>query len=59
MLDTLLAFARDSIFSLLALLAIALFIYIGAKLIMARGNQEEFKKAMQMFLYTIIGLFIV
>jgi hypothetical protein len=59
MIDTLLAFARDSIFSLLALLAIGMFIFIGARLVMARGNQEEFKKAMQMFLYTVIWLFIV
>jgi|GEM_PF-1343934 len=54
MIDTLLAFVRDSIFSLLALLAIGMFIFIGARLFMARGNQEEFKKAMNMFLYTII-----
>lgn len=59
MIDTLLEFTRDSIFSLLALIAIGMFIFIGSKLIVARGNQEEFKKAMMMFLYTIIGLFIV
>ena len=59
MIDTLLAFVRDSVFWLLALIAIGMFIFIGAKLITARWDQEQFKKSMMMFLYTIIGIFIV
>jgi len=59
MIDTLLNFVRDSVFWLLALVAIAMFLFVGAKLITARWDQEQFKKAMMMFLYTIIGIFIV
>lgn len=59
MIDVLLNFVRNSVFWLLALIAIAMFIFVGAKLITARWDQEQFKKAMMMFLYTIIWLFIV
>lgn len=52
-------YARDSIFALLALIAIWVFLFIGAKLVIARGNPEEFKKALNMFIYAIVGLFVV
>ncbi len=52
-------YIKESIFGLLALIAIIAFIFIGAKLVMARWNPEEFKKAMLHFVYAIVGLAIV
>jgi len=59
LLDSLLEFVKDSIFRLMALLAIGMFIYIGWRLLMARGNAEEFKKALNSFIYAAIGIFVV
>jgi len=59
MLDNLFAYVRNSLFSLLMLIAIAVFVYIGFKLITARGNPEEFKKALNTFIYAVVGIFIV
>lgn len=58
-LDYVLGFSRDVIFALLALIAIGMFLFIGARLVMARGNPEEFKKAMLSFVYAAIGIFVV
>lgn len=58
-LDNVLAYVRDSIFGLLALIAIGVFLYIGFKLITARWNPEEFKKALNTLIYAVIGLFVV
>lgn len=58
-LDRILDFARDSIFSLLMLVAIGVFIFIGARLVIARWNPEEFKKALQSFVYAVVGIFVV
>jgi len=54
-----LKYIRDSIFDLLALIAIAVFIFIGARLVIARWNPEEFKKAIMQFIYAIVWLAIV
>lgn len=59
LLDALLNFARDGIFALMAVIAIAMFLFIGGRLVMARGNPEQFKKAMMSFAYAAIGIFIV
>ena len=59
LLDYVLWFARDSIFALMAVIAIGMFLYIWARLIMARGNPEEFKKTLQSFIYAAIGIFLV
>ena len=59
LLDALLDFARDGIFALMAVVAIGMFLFIGWKLLMARGNAEEFKKALMSFIYTAIGIFVV
>lgn len=58
-LDRILDFARDSIFRLLMLIAIAVFLFIGARLVIARWNPEEFKKALQSFVYAVVGIFVV
>ena len=52
-------YVRSSIFWLLPLIAIAVFLYVGFKLIVARWNPEEFKKAWKTFIYAVIGIFVV
>ena len=59
LLDNILLWIKDSVFALMALIAIAVFLRIGGRLIVARGNPEEFKKALMQFLYAVIGIFIV
>jgi len=34
-------------------------VVLGFKLITARGNPEEFKKALNTFIYAVVGIFIV
>lgn len=58
-LDAVLRYVRDSIFGLMALIAIGVFLYIGFKLISARWNPEEFKKALNTLIYAVIGIFVV
>lgn len=52
-------YIKESIFWLLALVAITVFIFIWARLVMARWNPEEFKKALMNFVYAIVWLAIV
>lgn len=59
LLDSTLVWVRDSIFALMAVIAIGVFLFIGGKLVIARGNPEEFQKALMMFIYAAIGIFIV
>lgn len=59
LLDYMLAYARDTIFALLALIAIGMFLYIGGRLVVARGNPEEFSKALKSFVYAGVGIFVV
>lgn len=58
-LDAVLAFARDSLFTLLVLIAIGMFLFIGGRLVVARGNPEEFKKAMKSLVYAVVGIIVV
>ena len=58
-LDTIFIFAKDSIFSLLMLLAVWMFLFMWARLAFARGNAEEFKKAMQSLIYAVVWLAVV
>lgn len=59
LLDAVLLYIKDSIFALMALIAIAVFLYIGWRLILARWNPEEHKKAWMTFIYAVVGIFIV
>ncbi len=52
-------FVKDSIFGLLALITVGLFIYIGWKLVKADWNPEELKKAFKHLVNIVIGLFII
>jgi len=38
----------------MALLAIGMFLFIGGRLVVARWNPEEFKKALQSFIYAAV-----
>jgi len=58
-LDAILAFIRDSVFAVLVIIAIGMFLFIGARLVVARWNPEEFKKALQSFIYAAIGILVV
>ena len=59
LLNSILNFINESIFSLLAVIAIWAFIYIGFLLIKADWNPEELKKAFMSLIHVIIGIFIV
>jgi len=58
-MDYIFSFARDSIFALMAVVAIGMFLFIWGRLVVARWNPEEFKKAMMSFVYAAIGIFVV
>ncbi len=48
--------AQFWLFAFVGVIAVAYIIYLGAKLIWAPGNAEEFSAAMKSLLYIIIGL---
>lgn len=50
---------KTIIFSLLALIAVAVFIYLWFKLTSAQWKPDEFKKAMLGFVYAVIWLAII
>ncbi|QFR38661.1 hypothetical protein A9Q91_00305 [Candidatus Gracilibacteria bacterium 28_42_T64] len=58
-LDNIFAGAKDSIFGLMMILSIGVFLFLGVRLVVARGNPEEFKKAMMSMVYAVAGLFVV
>lgn len=58
-LTEVLVFVKDFLFSILAIVSIAVFVYFWFKLVVARWNEEEFKKALMGFLYAIVWLAII
>lgn len=58
-IDAILLFVKDSIFWLLGLISIGMFLYVGFKLIKAEWNPEEMKWAFVTLTYVIVWLFIV
>ncbi|MDD4151014.1 MAG: hypothetical protein PHR68_00135 [Candidatus Gracilibacteria bacterium] len=50
---------KNIILGLLAIIAVAIFIYLGFKLVKAEGKPDEFKKVMLGFVYAVIGLSII
>lgn len=52
-------YVKSIFIGLLPIAVIATFIFIWARLFIARGNPEEFKAAMLHFVYVVIGIFIV
>jgi hypothetical protein len=58
-IDGTLWFVRDTIFDFLLLIAVGVFLYLWGRLIIARWNPEEFKKALLWLVQAWIGLFVV
>lgn len=58
-LGSIFVWVKDSLSSLIMLIAVAVFLYIWAKLAIARWNPEEFKKAMLQLIYAVIWIFVV
>lgn len=59
LLDWIILFFRNSIFNLLALIAIWVFLYIWARLVVARWNPEELKKTWTSLIYAVIWIVVV
>ena len=58
-LKDILEFFRDSIFGVLAIISVGIFIYIGFMLLKAEWNPDEMKKAFVTLIHVVVGLFIV
>jgi hypothetical protein len=52
-------YVKNFLFSILWLVAVWVFLYFWFKLITAKWNEEEFKKALMWFVYAIIWLAII
>lgn len=57
--ENLFDYVKTTIFDLLALIVIWTFLYIWYKIIISRGNPEEFKKAWMMLIYAVLWLLFV
>lgn len=58
-IESLFTFTKDSIFGLLALISITVFIFIWARLVMAKWSPEDFKKAILQLVYAIVWLALI
>jgi len=58
-IDAILMFIRDTMFGLLLLITVWVFLFLGGRLLIARWNPEEFKKALIGLVYAGVWLFIV
>lgn len=58
-LDGLAEYIKESIFGIMVLIIIWMFLFIGFRLIIARGQPEEFGKAMKSLVYVIVWIFVV
>lgn len=54
-----LSWFKSEIFSLVTILTVAVFIYIGIKFATSKWNPEEFKKAWLQFIYAILWVFFI
>jgi len=58
-LDGIADYIKDTIFGILVIIVIGMFLYIGFKLIIARWQAEEFSKAMKSLVYVVVWLFVI
>lgn len=58
-LSLLLWWIKNWLTNIIILIAVWVFLFIGARLAIARWNPEEFKKAMMQMVYAIVWIFIV
>ncbi|MCD5385224.1 pilin [Candidatus Gracilibacteria bacterium] len=59
MLTDLIIWFKNSLTGLMQLIAVGAFLFVGIRIAVARGNPEEFKKALKHMIYVIVGIFIV
>jgi len=57
--DGLFTFAKDTIFSLLWVVVVGVFIFMWIRLLIARWKPEEFKATLQHIVYAVVWLFII
>lgn len=50
---------QNLLFSVMAIVTVGVFVYLGFKLVSARGNEEEFKKAWVALAYAVVGLALI
>ncbi|MDD2870571.1 MAG: hypothetical protein PHS49_01150 [Candidatus Gracilibacteria bacterium] len=58
-LDSIFIWVKDSLTGLLFVAAVGVFLFIGIRVVMARGNPEEFKKSITQLIYAIVGIFLI
>ena len=58
-INDILTYAKNTIFDLLALIVIWVFLYIWYKIVISRWNPEEFKKAFMMLIYAVLWMLFV
>lgn len=51
--------AQNVLFAVMAIVTVAVFVFLGFKLVSARGNEEEFKKAWVSLSYAVVGLALI
>lgn len=51
--------AQNLMFSVMAIVTVGVFVFLGVKLVIARGNEEEFKKAWVALSYAVAGLALI
>lgn len=59
LLDNVILFFKDSIFNLLYLIVVSAFIYIWAKLVMARWKPDQFKKIWIHIIHIVVWIFVI
>jgi len=57
--DNFLGTIQNYLFTLVGIVAIAMFIYTGFKLFTARGDEKEYSQAWKAFAYTVVGLVVI
>jgi len=58
-IEELFKYTKNTIFEVLALIVIWVFLYIWYKIVISRWNPEEFKKAFMMLIYTVLWMLFI
>jgi hypothetical protein len=57
--DSIFAWIRDAMETLLPIVAVWVFLFVGIRIAIAKWNPEEFKKAWMQMIYAVVGIFVV
>jgi hypothetical protein len=57
--DTILPHVQSFAFTVVGVVAVGVFVWIGYRLVSAHGNEEEFKKAWVSLTYAVVGLALI